>query len=85
MLNFVQRSALPSSARMKLDNPQPRKHEHKSNSRPCTPMGSLKLDGSACRVSTKVMTEREKKNKRDERRPGTRAVTFVKNRIIINK
>lgn len=43
------RSALPSSARMKLDNPQPRKHEHKSNSRPCTPMGSLKLDGSACR------------------------------------
>ncbi|PFX25530.1 Cytosolic carboxypeptidase 2 [Stylophora pistillata] len=43
------RSALPSSARMKLDNPQPRKHEHKNNSRSCTPVCSVRLDGSASR------------------------------------
>ncbi|KAJ7373494.1 Cytosolic carboxypeptidase 2 [Desmophyllum pertusum] len=45
------RSAQPSPTRMKMDNPQPRKHEHKSNSRSCTPVshGSFRMDGSACR------------------------------------
>lgn len=43
------RSALPSSARMKLDDTQPRKHEHKNNSRSCTPVCSVRLDGSASR------------------------------------
>ena len=50
----MQRSAQPSPARMKLDNPQVRKHEHKDISRSCTPASQhsvLRMDGSACRVS----------------------------------
>ncbi|XP_078346337.1 uncharacterized protein LOC144631703 isoform X2 [Oculina patagonica] len=41
------RSAQPSPARMKMDNPQPRKHDH---SRSCTPVsGSYRMDSTGCR------------------------------------
>lgn len=44
------RSAQLSPARMKVDIPQPRKHEHKDNSRSCTPVsGSFRMDGTGCR------------------------------------
>ena len=53
ILIFIQRSFQPSPVRMKIDNPQIRRHEHKDNSRSCTPssqQGVLRMDGSACRV-----------------------------------
>lgn len=47
------RSSQPSPARMKMDNPQVRKHEHKDiNSRSSTPASQpsvLRMDGNSCR------------------------------------
>lgn len=53
LLIFVHWSSQPSLARMKMDYPQVRQHEHKDHSRSCTPVspqGVLRMDGDACRV-----------------------------------
>lgn len=51
--HHLKRSAQPSPARMKMDNPQVRKHEHKDlNSRSGTPASQhsvVRMDGTACR------------------------------------